>query len=100
MSRLHFPGVFDPHKYTNQDMCRIMAMCYETLLEDEETQVRGLVHFADGQGVNFPHLTLFTPKEAVRIVKNGEVRTHHFLVYQLNTALKITNYYTELIFHI
>lgn len=51
-----------------------MGMCYETLLEDEETQVRGLVHFADGQGVSFPHLTLFTPKEAVRIVKNGEVR--------------------------
>lgn len=66
--------MFDPYKYTNQDMCRVMGMCYETLLEDEETQVRGLVHFADGQGVSFPHLTLFTPKEAVRIVKNGEVR--------------------------
>lgn len=54
-------------------MCRVMATCYETLMEDEETQVRGLVHFADGSGVSFPHLTLFTPKEAVRIVKNGEV---------------------------
>lgn len=42
-------------------------------MEDEESQVRGLVHFADGSGVSFPHLTLFTPKEAVRIVKNGEV---------------------------
>lgn len=50
-----------------------MGICYETLMEDEETQVRGLVHFADGGGVSFPHLTLFTPKEAVRIVKNGEV---------------------------
>lgn len=68
-----FTGVFDPYKYTNQDMCRVMAICYETLMEDEESQVRGLVHFADGSGVSFPHLTLFTPKEAVRIVKNGEV---------------------------
>lgn len=42
-------------------------------MEDEESQVRGFVHFADGAGVSFPHLTLFTPKEAVRIVKNGEV---------------------------
>lgn len=66
-------GVFDPYKYTNQDMCRVMGTCYETLLEDEDNQVRGLVHYADGSGVSFPHLTLFTPKEAVRIVKNGEV---------------------------
>lgn len=42
-------------------------------MEDEESQVRGFVHFADGGGVSFPHLTLFTPREAVRIVKNGEV---------------------------
>lgn len=66
--------MFDPYKYTNQDMCRIMGMCYETLLEDEDNQVRGVVHYADGSGVSFPHLTLFTPKEAVRIVKNGEVK--------------------------
>lgn len=66
-------GIFDPHKYTNADMCRIHAITYECLMEDEESQVRGFVHFADGAGVSFPHLTLFTPKEAVRIVKNGEV---------------------------
>ena len=54
-------------------MCRIHGIIYETLMEDEENQVRGFVHFADGAGVSFPYLTLFTPKEAVRIVKNGEV---------------------------
>lgn len=54
-------------------MCKIHAITYEALMEDEESQVRGFVHFADGAGVSFPHLTLFTPKEAVRIVKNGEV---------------------------
>ncbi|XP_014225739.1 alpha-tocopherol transfer protein-like [Trichogramma pretiosum] len=66
------PGVFDPYKYTNADMCKIHGLTYEALMEDEESQVRGFVHFADGAGVSFPHLTLFTPKEAVRIVKNGE----------------------------
>lgn len=70
---IFFQGVFDPHKYTNADMCKIHAITYEALMEDEESQVRGFVHFADGAGVSFPHLTLFTPKEAVRIVKNGEV---------------------------
>lgn len=58
-------------------MCKIHAITYEALMEDEENQVRGFVHFADGAGVSFPHLTLFTPKEAVRIVKNGEVRSNN-----------------------
>ncbi|XP_072931320.1 alpha-tocopherol transfer protein-like [Epargyreus clarus] len=83
---IYRPGVFDPYKYTNQDMCRVMAICYETLMEDEETQVRGLVHYADGSGVSFPHLTLFTPKEAVRIVKNGErtIPMRHKEIYGVN----------------
>lgn len=59
-------------------MCRIHGIAYETLMEDEENQVRGYVHFADGQGVGFAYLTLFTIKEAVRIVKNGEVRSFSF----------------------
>lgn len=45
-------------------------------MEDEENQIRGFVHFADGQGVGFAYLTLFTIKEAVRIVKNGEASIH------------------------
>ncbi|XP_068619992.1 alpha-tocopherol transfer protein-like [Battus philenor] len=83
---IYRPGVFDPYKYTNQDMCRVMAICYETLMEDEESQIRGLVHFADGGGVGFPHLTLFTPKEAVRIVKNGErtIPLRHKEIYGVN----------------
>lgn len=80
------PGVFDPHKYTNADMCKIHAITYEALMEDEESQIRGFVHFADGAGVSFPHLTLFTPKEAVRIVKNGErtVPMRHKEVHAIN----------------
>jgi len=66
------PGVFDLDRFTNGDMCRIHGIVYETLMEDEENQIRGFVHFADGAGVGFAYLTLFTIKEAVRIVKNGE----------------------------
>ncbi|XP_034947611.1 clavesin-2-like [Chelonus insularis] len=80
------PGVFDPYKFTNADMCKIHAITYEALMEDEESQVRGFVHFADGAGVSFPHLTLFTPREAVRIVKNGErtVPMRHKEVHAIN----------------
>lgn len=48
------------------------AVLYETLLENEDNQVHGIVHIADGSNCGFEYLTLFTPKEAARYVKNGE----------------------------
>ena len=63
---------FDPYKFTNVDILRLGAIFHETLMEDEESQVRGFVYVGDGKGVGFPYLTLFTPKDAVRLVKNGE----------------------------
>ncbi|XP_022920243.1 alpha-tocopherol transfer protein-like [Onthophagus taurus] len=86
------PGVFDLEKFTNADMCRIHGIVYETLLENEEDQVRGFVHIADGQGIGFPYLTLFTIKEAVRIVKNGErtlpMRHKEVHVINVNPSMK------------
>jgi len=66
------PGVFDPYKFPNSDLLKIHGMAYETLMEDEENQIRGFVHVVDAAGVSLPYMTLFTPKEAVRIVKNAE----------------------------
>lgn len=68
-------GVFDPYKYANTDMLKLHGMVYETLMENEENQIRGYVHIVDCTGVNLPYMTLFTPKEAVRIVKNAEVNS-------------------------
>lgn len=68
-------GVFDPYTYANTDMLKMHGMTYETLMEDEENQIRGFVHIIDATGVNLPYMTLFTPKEAVRIIKNVEVRS-------------------------
>lgn len=66
------PGVFDPYKHANVDMLKVHGLTYETLMENEENQIRGFVHIVDASGVNLPYMTIFTPKEAVRIVKNGE----------------------------
>lgn len=74
----HFAGVFDPYKYVNTDMLKLHGMVYETLMEDEENHIRGYVHIVDCTGVNLPYMTLFTPKEAVRIVKNAEVNFNLF----------------------
>lgn len=65
-------GEFDPYKFNNEDVCRLAGIFHETLMEDEETQIRGYIYLCDGKGVGLPYLTLFTPREVVRLVKNGE----------------------------
>lgn len=62
-------------------MLRIAGIAFETLMEDEENQIRGFVYLGDGHGVGLSYLSLFTPKEAVRLVKNGEVRLLFFNTY-------------------
>lgn len=73
-------GVFDPYKCPNTDMLKLHGMVYETLMEDEENQIRGYVHIVDCTGLNLPYMTLFTPKEAVRIIKNAEVYNHKIYI--------------------
>lgn len=77
-------GVFNPSKWTNADMCRIHGVTYETLMEDQENQIHGFVHYTDAAGMCLQQLTLFTPREAVRIVKNGEVNLkYQFFNYSI-----------------
>ncbi|KAB0792679.1 hypothetical protein PPYR_14638 [Photinus pyralis] len=80
------PGAFDLSKYTNADMLKIAGIAFETLIEDEENQVKGFVYLADGQGCGLPYVTLFTPLEMVRLVKNGEktVPARHIEIHGLN----------------
>lgn len=67
-------GVFKPSIFYNYELLKLFGIIYETLLEDEENQIRGCVHIADSTGFGFNYLTLFTPQEAVRIARNAEVR--------------------------
>lgn len=84
-------GVFDPYKHPNTDMLKLHGMVYETLMEDEENQIRGYVHIVDCTGVNLPYMTLFTPKEAVRIIKNAEVNISSFRHFNRIKTNKQTN---------
>uniref|UniRef100_A0A336MIP4 CSON000372 protein n=1 Tax=Culicoides sonorensis TaxID=179676 RepID=A0A336MIP4_CULSO len=85
------PGFFNPSKYINIDMIKMHGVCYETLMEDEENQIRGFVHMVDCSGLGLKHMTLFTPKEAVRIVKNGEriIPMRHKMVIAFNLSPSI-----------
>ncbi|KAF4527334.1 hypothetical protein B566_EDAN001111 [Ephemera danica] len=86
------PGRGDPYRVTKETICRTVGAFGETLLEDEEVQIRGLVYFVDGSGVSLSYLTLCTPLEAVRVVKNGErtvpIRHKDIIGFNVNPAMK------------
>ncbi|XP_053698268.1 alpha-tocopherol transfer protein-like [Sabethes cyaneus] len=87
------PGVFDMNEFINADMLRLAGICVETLMADEENQIRGVVHAGVGTGIGLQYLTLFTIKEAVRLAKNGErlvpMRHREMHGCNINPALKI-----------
>ena len=82
---IYRPGVFNMKSFLNEDMLKMHALVYETVMENEEDQIRGLVHIIDAENLTFAHLTLFTPKEAVRIVKNTEVCNVYFELFCWNS---------------
>jgi len=56
-------AAFDPTKYTTSDMMRAHVMTFETLLNDEENQVRGFTYVFDEKSVSWSHLSIWTPSE-------------------------------------
>lgn len=56
-------AAFDPTKYTTSDMMRAHIVTFETLLNDEENQVKGFTYVFDEENVSWSHLSLWTPSE-------------------------------------
>merc|ERR1712241_569084 len=56
-------GTMDPNKYTVSDLMRAHVMTFETLLNDEENQVRGFTYIFDEKDVSWSHLSIWTPSE-------------------------------------
>lgn len=44
-------GAFNPSVHTNHNMVMVQGITYESLLEDEETQINGFVHVIDSSGI-------------------------------------------------
>lgn len=65
------PGVFDVNKHTIKDVFRLFTITADILIEDEENQIRGFVYLVDAAGASLQMLTLVTPKEAARLLRNG-----------------------------
>lgn len=56
-------SAFDPARFTTSDMMRMHIMTFETLLNNEENQVRGFTYVMDEQAVSWNQISLWTPSE-------------------------------------
>ena len=65
------PRVLNLEKHTLRDIIRLFTVTAEILVEDEETQIRGFVYLIDAGGTSLQLVTLVSPKEAVRLLRNG-----------------------------
>ena len=56
-------AAFDSSKYSVSDLMRAHVMTFETLLSDEENQVRGFTYVFDEKDVSWSHISIWTPSE-------------------------------------
>ncbi|KAK9880856.1 hypothetical protein WA026_013181 [Henosepilachna vigintioctopunctata] len=65
-------GKFDMDRFINVDMARALAITYEAVIEDEETQILGVNHVANLEGISIAYTSLFTITEFARAITWGE----------------------------
>ena len=82
------PGVSNAKSPTvGYDILILTTLVYEYLLEDEENQIRGVVHIGDAKNLGMSHFTIFSPQFMCRVGKNTEVVT----LYAYFIALLLIN---------
>jgi len=63
-----FAGNIDPSYHTAEHVMRAIMVCFESLLEDEENQIRGFGYVLDEGGITFSHIVnLWNPSEISKI---------------------------------
>ncbi|XP_067646252.1 clavesin-2 isoform X2 [Eurosta solidaginis] len=63
---------FNPKLYDSSYQARAHFITYECLMEDQATQICGLVHVGDFSGVTTAHITNWNPTEFARVFKWSE----------------------------
>ncbi|XP_063598765.1 alpha-tocopherol transfer protein-like [Penaeus indicus] len=59
-------GRMDPTKHTTSDQMKSMQIAFESLLEDEENQVRGFTYIFDEKDVGLSIITLWSPADVTK----------------------------------
>ena len=68
------PGKMDPNRFTASDQMRSMLVGFESLIEDEENQVRGFTYIFDEKELGLSIITLWTPSDVSKAFQCCEVR--------------------------
>ena len=64
----------DPSRHTPEQVIRTNLMTFETLLEDEENQIRGFTYLYDQKGIGFSHVLMWSPSQVSHMIGCCEVR--------------------------
>jgi hypothetical protein len=60
-------GNIDSSYHTSESVMKAIMLTFESMLEDEETQIRGFSHILDESGITLSHLTLWNPTDLSKI---------------------------------
>ncbi|CAO1428131.1 unnamed protein product [Diamesa hyperborea] len=73
------------------DVLTLQTLTYETLLENEENQVRGIVHVGNVQGCGMRHFAVFSPQFLYQLSKNTEktLAMRHKGIHVVNVPLSL-----------
>ncbi|CAG0917618.1 unnamed protein product [Notodromas monacha] len=79
----------DPSRHTSVDMAKMFIMCIETLLEDEENQIRGIVYITDCRDLALQNIMIWTPADIQKILTRGEKAypMRHKMIHFMNLPL-------------
>ncbi|CAG0907246.1 unnamed protein product, partial [Darwinula stevensoni] len=65
-------GRVDIHRWKSADLVRLYHLCLESLIEEDEEQIRGISHVIDMREASLPYLMLWTPVQFQRAISHGE----------------------------
>ncbi|XP_058829768.1 clavesin-2 [Topomyia yanbarensis] len=81
-----FARNFNPAENDSSEMSRIHSITYETLMDDPQNQILGIVHVGDFRGITTAHVSCWNPTDFLRMMKWGEqsVPMRHKEVHLVN----------------
>lgn len=81
-------AALDTSVHTNSDQMRTMALCFESMLEDEENQVRGFTYILDEKDVGFSYISMWSISEVTKAIQCCEktIPMRHKEVHFLNLS--------------
>ncbi|XP_015190939.1 PREDICTED: clavesin-1-like [Polistes dominula] len=59
---------FDPYKYTSEHLIRTHALIMESLMDDEENQIRGYVYIINDTDITMGHISIFSLGDLRRLI--------------------------------